>query len=226
MLHLVESAHRPQSRKSGWMMGSTLVHGALIATVATAGTREIVDRIPEPVDRIIYTAPSAEPRKAASATTPSGIPVSGPVIVLPRIPLPGFTIVGAVPQRSAPPVDWGSHSIDLTRMTRTPISGLPGIFEANTVDRVVSPHPGNSAPDYPPTLRGAGVTGDVVVQFIVDSTGRVERESIRVPHASHELFAEAARRWLPGTRYAPAEVAGRRVRQLVDQRIEFALTNR
>jgi hypothetical protein len=67
------------------------------------------------------------------------------------------------------------------------------------------------------------VEGDVVARFVVDTLGRVEPGSIAILAATHALFAAEVRAWLSRTRYRPAEYEGRVVRQLVEQRIGFAL---
>jgi protein TonB len=63
----------------------------------------------------------------------------------------------------------------------------------------------------------------VVARFIVDTLGHVDPGSISILASTHALFADEVRRWLARTRYAPAMHAGGNVRQLVEQRFEFAL---
>ena len=67
------------------------------------------------------------------------------------------------------------------------------------------------------------VEGSVLVQFVVDTTGHVESSSINFIRATHPLFAQSTRQWLARTRYLPAEIEGRPVRQLVQQEVAFAL---
>ena len=78
-------------------------------------------------------------------------------------------------------------------------------------------------PRYPDLLRSAGVEGEVLAQFVVDTSGRVEPGSIRVLRTSHPLFAQAVERVLPLARFVPAEAGSRRVRQLVQQPFAFAM---
>jgi protein TonB len=68
------------------------------------------------------------------------------------------------------------------------------------------------------------VEGEVLAQFIVDTTGRAEINSWKVLKASHELFAQAVKSALPGMRFIPAEVGGKKVKQLVQQPFTFAIT--
>lgn len=103
---------------------------------------------------------------------------------------------------------------------QTPASG---IYPGNAVDRAVVPRSDNGSPIYPALLRSAGIEGDVLVRFVVDSAGRVEPNSITLLDASHVAFGDAVSRWLQRARYLPAEVAGRPVRQLVEQRFGFTL---
>ena len=83
--------------------------------------------------------------------------------------------------------------------------------------------PGSGSPRYPDILRSAGVEGEVLAQFVVDTLGRVEPGSFKVIRKSHDLFEAAVRSALPQMRFLPAEVGGRKVKQLVQQPFVFAL---
>jgi protein TonB len=95
-------------------------------------------------------------------------------------------------------------------------------YDALEVERPVAALPGTS-PSYPELLRAAGLEGQVVVQFVVDTTGRAEGGSVRILSTSHELFAQSIRAAVPKMRFRPAEIGGRRVRQLVQQAFGFSL---
>jgi hypothetical protein len=56
-----------------------------------------------------------------------------------------------------------------------------------------------------------------VVTFVVDSTGRVDSQSLEFPAVARQVFVDAVRRALGRSRYRPAEMDGRRARQLVQQ---------
>ncbi|MEP7380357.1 MAG: energy transducer TonB [Gemmatimonadota bacterium] len=92
------------------------------------------------------------------------------------------------------------------------------------VEKPVQALPGGSQPRYPDILRQAGVEGEVLAQFIVDTTGRAEMNSYKVLKTSHELFGVAVKNALQGMRFIPAEVGGRKVRQLVQQPFSFAIS--
>lgn len=96
---------------------------------------------------------------------------------------------------------------------------------AFTVDREVVPLRG-VAPRYPSMLASASVEGTVVMQFVVDTLGRVESGSLDVLRADHPLFEQSVREALGRMRFVPAEAGGRKVRQLVEQPFTFALARR
>jgi protein TonB len=97
------------------------------------------------------------------------------------------------------------------------------IHTRQTVERAVVARRDNPQPEFPGALRAAGVEGSVLVQFVVDTTGRVESHSISILKATHPQFGDAVRRWLGRTRYSAAEFEGKRVRQLVQQEVGFTL---
>jgi TonB family protein len=102
-------------------------------------------------------------------------------------------------------------------------SGSAGrAFSENQVERTAEVTRGAS-PHYPESLRSVNVEGEVVMQFIVSADGKVEPGSMDVKSSPHKLFSEAVRVALMSTRYRPAEVGGKPVRQLVEQTFRFSL---
>lgn len=59
---------------------------------------------------------------------------------------------------------------------------------------------------FPPALRDAGVGGIVVAEFIVDTEGRVETETIRVLSTPNDMLSEATRRALALARFEPGRI--------------------
>lgn len=76
---------------------------------------------------------------------------------------------------------------------------------------------------YPEMLRSAQVEGTVLASFVVDTTGRADMGTFKVLKSDHELFTNAVKNALPRIRYLPAEVGGRKVKQLVQQPFVFNL---
>jgi protein TonB len=66
--------------------------------------------------------------------------------------------------------------------------------------------------NYPASLRDAGVTGETVLQFVIDENGRVEPGSVEIVSSSDDAFAAAARRIVGTMRFTPAKARGHTVR--------------
>ncbi len=92
------------------------------------------------------------------------------------------------------------------------------------VEKAVSPQPGNAAPKYPDMLRTANVGGEVLVQFVVDTLGAADMSSFKVLKTSHDLFTASVRGALPTMHFFPAQVGGRKVKQLVQMPFQFSLS--
>jgi protein TonB len=78
---------------------------------------------------------------------------------------------------------------------------------------------------YPPMLRQAGIAGTVVIEVVVDSSGRADRRTLEVISASHAGFVPAARDVVLGTRYRAARDRGRPVPVLVRYPVVFEIRN-
>jgi TonB family protein len=81
---------------------------------------------------------------------------------------------------------------------------------------------------YPPLLRQAGIEGDVVLEFVVDATGRVDSASVIViPGAEpvHRALEASAARAIRNARYQPAVVNGRPVPLRIRQTVSFRLAS-
>jgi periplasmic protein TonB len=227
---LLESQALP-SRRAGGTLISVAVHTGVIAVaiVATARASSAPSRV-EPTKPPIYVVPRTNhPQPPAE-----GIDHRGTTI----LKIPGTLLVPPIHiSNHLPPIDLTKPPTDEGLFDGKHISlaigvqgagGLAspsdGIYTPSTVEKAAAPMSGNPAPIYPAALRAAQLEGTVVARFVVDSTGRAEAASITFPEASHPQFADAVRQALLRSRYLPAIVAGRPVRQLVEQRFAFTLT--
>lgn len=113
---------------------------------------------------------------------------------------------------------------DPTTPRGTPLYGVPddSVHPEMAVDEPVRRLSGPT-PVYPAALRAGGIEGVVQLRMVVDTTGRVEPGSIEVRSSTHQAFEAAAAEALIGSRYAPARLRGRPVRQLVQQGVRFRL---
>jgi TonB family protein len=98
------------------------------------------------------------------------------------------------------------------------------LFTADQVDAVArTDSSATIRPAYPDSLFRERVTGQVLVEFVVDTSGVVLIESMSAISTSHALFTDAVRRALQNARFHPAVLAGRRVRQLVQLPVKFEM---
>ncbi|HET7551538.1 MAG TPA: M56 family metallopeptidase [Gemmatimonadaceae bacterium] len=79
----------------------------------------------------------------------------------------------------------------------------------------------NPAPEYPEALEKAKVEGDVLVQFVVNPDGLADMATFKVLKSSNDLFTQAVKGVLPSMHFVPAEVGGKKVRQLVQMPFGF-----
>ncbi len=76
-------------------------------------------------------------------------------------------------------------------------------------------------PRYPEMLRQAGIEGQVVMEFVIDTAGRVEENSIKILHSTNRAFEGPARDVIQRSVFRPGRVRGVPVRVLVQQAISF-----
>lgn len=91
------------------------------------------------------------------------------------------------------------------------------------VEKPVVMAPGSQGPAYPDMLRTAGIEGTVLAQFVVDTTGRADMSTFKALKSDNDLFTNSVKNALQRMRFLPAEVGGRKVKQLVQQPFQFSL---
>lgn len=86
----------------------------------------------------------------------------------------------------------------------------------------------NSGPPlrYPAALLLSHVSGRVVVEAVIDTTGRVQEGGVRVVESSDVRFNQAAKDYVQAARFTPGRVAGRAVRVRLEIPVEFKLPAR
>ncbi len=173
---------------------------------------------PKSPDTVSIVFPQPAPR-----TTTSGGGLwapSGPTTVATDLRTIRVPIFAPQPGALTPaPFTGGSASF-----SAAPISGsAPGwvaVGSENGPEVLTGP-----LPQYPDLLRQAGVEGRVILEAVVDTTGRVSRDSVRVVAATHPEFVAAARQALLATLFRPALISGRAVRVRVRIPYEFTIRN-
>jgi protein TonB len=228
---LLESKATRQRRNGGAAM-SVATHlaiaGAIGAFTATAPSRE-KEREPMPV---LFVPPVIRP---SINLGPPGAATKTACLCLTAPALPRIT---AVPP-TIPPVDLAAP-VDPTPGDLPLSTGQPGIGRLGAVDLGDGENSGGgrdwagsetlmrllvtARPRYPERMRSAGISGRVLVRFVVDTTGRVELSSVQVVQTTHDLFSSAVREVLPSLRFKPSEQNGQRVRSLAEMPFEFLIS--
>ncbi|HEU6453411.1 MAG TPA: TonB family protein [Gemmatimonadaceae bacterium] len=234
MLATLIESKRTRSRNRGATAVSVIVH-ALVIILAAAVTAHASDGMsaarPKPPD-VIYVEPPqhVQPEQHPSAPSHPETP-SQPEI--PRLPYPIVDMPKTIPtdlppvNPSLPPVDPGQFAIGPRSNDNNPGAGRAtsrsgsGTFTAWEVEKAVIPLSGNPKPAYPSMLQSAHVDGEVLAQFVVDTTGRVDMSTFRAIQATNELFVQSVRRALSEWKFRPAEAGGVKVKQLVQMPLTF-----
>ena len=226
--NLVES--KPKAiRKAGGTIFSFTAHYGLVlfmiytsAGVATAtdSPREEKINFVEPTPTVVKKEP-LPPELLAAPLPPKSVPLLiAPIDVPNTIPAIDLSV------RPTDPRDFERRAFE----PRAPVGGggnqaVPDqpFYMDFQLEKPASQAPNSAAPVYPDILRQAGVEGEALVSFVVDTSGRVDPGTFKVIRATHDLFAMAVKNALPRMRFFPAELDERKVRQLVQQPFSFAI---
>ena len=91
------------------------------------------------------------------------------------------------------------------------------------VERPVMSAPGGGHPVYPSSLKAAGVEGETIASFVVDTAGLVDVSTLKIIKTTDKLFAESVAAALANMRFTPALIGGRKVKQVVMQPFVFQM---
>ncbi|MGH7675628.1 MAG: energy transducer TonB, partial [Gemmatimonadales bacterium] len=205
-----------ESTTSGWTRSATAAvaaHALLIVSAVVGSTRAVDGAVPI---REVLLAPPFEPRDSRAAR--GGAPSRHEVIDVPSVPPLGDVPVCVLAGDLGGPFDLPLSS---------PVSpgGPAGPAGGALAGAVDDPPELLSAPlpAYPELLRRAGITARVIVEAVVDTTGRAEAGSMRAIGDAHTAFQDAARESVRRALFRPARVRGQAVRALVRVPVEFRL---
>ena len=125
-------------------------------------------------------------------------------------------------EMSAVAPDWDAR-VETSPPDDTPHDSPEAYFEFQ-VEKQVQFVKDSPQPQYPASLKSANIEGEVLAQFVVDTTGRADIVTFKVLKSSHSGFTQAVRDALPSMRFTPAEIGGRKVPQIVQNPFMFSLT--
>ena len=229
MLNRLLESRATRSRSPMGAMSSVVAHFVVIALAvhATAQSRSR-PAVPSRVVVIPFV-----PERSPTAPTERRSPTSSPSphrLSLPSLPIfdPKLPPIDVPMPLPTSPMDFARTGALNTVTTGhgAPKADSGTTFTVDQVERQVGVLPGAPLPRYPEALRNAGVEGQVVAEFVVDERGRAEVDSVRFVRSDNVLFEESVRNVLQRMRFAPAQIAGRNVRQLVRMPFVFTLGRR
>lgn len=230
MLETLLESKSNRGRSVGGAITSITAHTVLIgaALYATAQARVKPSITPEVV-RPVFFPPSRTAPASPTLTAQRAVNGRRLTFIEPRVDIriPTVDIADVVSKSViSKPGDFSSSSLMRTG-TNTGGDGLAGTgdtpFRADQVEKEVSVVAGNPPPRYPEVLRSSGVEGQVTALFIVDEQGRAEEKSLRFVRSDNQLFEAAVREAIRRMRFNPAQIGGRKVRQLVQMPFVFTL---
>ncbi len=233
--NLIESQAKKQKRAGGSFM-SLVVHTVIVAALiaVTKGAGAVMEE--EKVEKVDFVEvkkdepkppepekPPPPPDAVAAPPPPKGFQVLSAPIEIPNV-IPEIDLSKKVTDEAdfsgkgvaggiAKGVEGGKGPVP---------QGDQPYFDFQ-VEKPVVMAPGAQGPAYPDMLRTAGIEGTVLAQFVVDTTGRADMATFRALKSDNDLFTTSVRNALQRMRFLPAEVGGRKVKQLVQQPFQFSL---
>ena len=235
--NLLESKPKKEKRGGG-TMASIVLHSILVGLAVYATANAAIQNEKPRQEKIDFVE---TPKDEPPPPTDEPPPPPPPDVVAAPPPPKGFQVLTApveIPD-VIPDIDLSKKVTDENDFSGKGVAGgvAKGVeggkapvvqsdqpyFEFQ-VEKPVVPAPGSTSPRYPDMLRQAGVEGEVLAQFVVDTTGRAEANSLKILKSSHDLFVQSVRNALPQMKFIPAEVGGRKVKQLVQQPFTFSIS--
>jgi protein TonB len=237
MFTTLPESRAPHTRRVGGAVTSAIIHGTLIAAAVAATIPKPMDATPAPradTMTIVIAPAAAQPRTphvvpAPARARPRGEESwPGPIIVFPH-DLPDLPTID--PSGPLVPEDPFARRGVGKGIAEPGLSGeggvgTGGIIDASLADRSPRMTGQPIEPRYPTSLRGAGLEGRVVLQFVIDTLGRAELDGVQVMESTHALFTEAVREVLPRFRFSSGEAGGRKVRTRVMMPFVFTIAAR
>lgn len=247
MFEVLLASAAPRVVRPARLVGSLLTHAVTIGLFAGA-TRALRDnRFVGAVDpNLLVVIPTAFVTPAPRPPAPQ--PERPLVKRETMAPAPkGFkTVVAPLDIPPLPPIDLSGPPFDPRDYTGRGVEGgsADGVF--GSIHTVYRGKPGGGGemvytaatddfrfrqaelisqpePRYPPIAEKMGLEGCVLLRFVIDTTGRVDKASIEVLEATEEQFTKPARDAVARAQFRPALLSGNPVRQLAEESIRFVI---
>jgi protein TonB len=217
---LIESDRKVGRTLFGGSVPSLLVHALVIggAVFATLCARERTSAVAVDTS-LVFLAPPPE-RQAPPPPPALTVPLKGFQTI--SVPTLVPTVIPPVAlQEHFDPKDFTGRGVEGGRASGLEM-GADHVYEASAVDeqpQLLAAPP----PTYPALLREAGITGRVMLQAVIDTTGRVDPATVKVLHSPNPGFEIPSRQWILKALFRPARLGGRLVRVLVNLPLDYSI---
>jgi protein TonB len=233
--NLIESKAKRQKRFGG-SLASIVIHTAMIIGIVVVTANAGIQNEKTKEEKIDFVEVKKDEPKPPEPEKPP----PPPDVVVQQPPPKGFQVLTApieIPD-VIPEIDLSKKATDEADFSGKGVAGgvAKGIEGGKgpvpqgdqpyfdfQVEKPVVMAPGTAGPTYPDMLRSAGIEGTVLAQFVVDTTGRADMGTFKALKSDNALFETAVKNALQRMRFLPAEVGGRKVKQLVQQPFQFSL---
>lgn len=230
MFTTLVASNRGSARRTmtpGTVALSLALHGALLVGAVYASVRPPeVTKEPEPLVKFLEVAEPEPPPPVETEAAPA--PVGAPAFVPPLNP-PTFIPVADPTQLR---IDVTLYSGDIptfagpvTLPSNAPSvpSAAPSEGQTYQVDVLDSaPRLANESAirslmerEYPRVLADAGISGQVIAEFVVTPDGSVDMATVRIMDATHDRFVASSSSVIERFRFVPGRFKGEPVRVLI-----------
>ena len=244
MFDVLVASDIPLELKPRWVTASVVMH-TLVVSLSVVVTQAAFDapRVATPDPAMLVFVPQPAPAPPALKRE-----APAPTVTATEPPPKGFQTLATLADipNVIPPVDLTQRPLDPRDFTGRGVEGgvaegvvggtgkvdgwsvdraLDAIYEATTDDDRFQPATlvSQPSPVYPKALEALSIEGRVGVEFVIDTSGKVQRASIRILGTTHSAFEEAARAAVAEALFRPARLSGHPVRQLTRQSVRFLI---
>jgi len=221
---LIESKRKRERKKYfGVGLASLVVHtgviaGAVIATLNAGQSDEKVH-----VDTAMVFLDQQQQQKPPEQPVQLDVPLKGFQTVIAPTEIP-TNIPPVNLQEKFDPKDYSGSGVEGGTGDGMVPTGNEVFMEA-----IVEEKPSmlsGPQPPYPELLKQAGIQGQVLIQAVIDTTGRAEPKSIKIVQSANPGFDGPSRTWMLHALFRPARVHGRAVRVLIQLPLDYRLTSK
>ena len=231
--NLIESGRKSDLKSAAKNNAASVVLHAVLITLAVFATLHAGETVRERVTERTVVVQQQEQKKPDEPPPPEQVATVNP-------PPKGFqtlSIPTSIPVDIPPPSQ--NQHFDAADFSGVGVEGGiargveggtgPVVTDQPYMEAVVEERPEAISgtciqPRYPEILRQAGIEGRVMFEFVIDTLGRAERNSLRVVNTAHDLFVAPAREAVFSCRFRPGRIQGRAVRVRVQQPVSFSIS--